>query len=112
MTNINQIFFQGGSQLGEVESGLVASAFGVPFAIISGRLCAIVAAVLIMLKWPKLRTFKGHEPQPTVYPADKKIRQRFEPLAYFCTLVLVLLFCFHPIMITCVTFITKRYDRK
>jgi MFS family permease len=70
MTSINQIFFQGGPQLGEVESGLVAAAFGVPFAIISGGIGTIVAAVLIMLKWPQLRTFDGHEPQPAASPAD------------------------------------------
>jgi MFS family permease len=61
MISINQIFFQGGPQLGEVESGLVATAFGVPIAIISGGIGTILAAGLIMLKWPKLRTYDGHE---------------------------------------------------
>jgi len=42
--------------LGEVEAGLVATAFGVPFAIISGGIGAIIAAGLMMLKWPQLRT--------------------------------------------------------
>ncbi len=32
MTSVNQIFFQGGPQLGEVEAGLVAQLFGAPFA--------------------------------------------------------------------------------
>ncbi len=36
MTSINQIFFMGGPQLGEVEAGVVAQLFGAPFAIISG----------------------------------------------------------------------------
>jgi MFS family permease len=70
MTSINQIFFQGGPQLGEVEAGLAATAFGVPFAIISGGIGTIVAAVFIMLKWPQLRTFDGHEPQVAPSPAD------------------------------------------
>ncbi|MCX6081703.1 MAG: MFS transporter [Chloroflexi bacterium] len=70
MTSINQIFFQGGPQLGEVESGLVAAAFGVPFAIISGGIGTILAAILIMLKWPQLRTYDGPEPQPAAAPAD------------------------------------------
>jgi len=61
MTAINQIFFQGGPQLGEVESGIVASLFGVPAAIISGGLGCIVGAVLIVLKWPQLRTYYGNE---------------------------------------------------
>lgn len=59
MTSINQVFFQGGPQLGEVESGLVAAAFGVPFAIVSGGFGTIIAASLIMLKWPELRKYDG-----------------------------------------------------
>jgi len=70
MTSINQIFFQGGPQLGEVEAGLVAAAFGVPFAIISGGLGTMIAALLIMAKWPQLRTYDGHEPQVTGATAD------------------------------------------
>jgi MFS family permease len=66
MTSINQIFFQGGPQLGEVESGLVATAFGVPFAIISGGIGTIIAASLIMLKWPQLRSYDGPEPSSKV----------------------------------------------
>lgn len=70
MTSINQIFFQGGPQLGEVESGLVANAFGVPFAIISGGIGTILAAFMIVMKWPVLRTYEGSEPQPASIPAD------------------------------------------
>ncbi len=62
MTSINQIFFQGGPQLGEVEAGLAASAFGVPFAIISGGLGTILAVGLIVLKWPELRQYDSHPP--------------------------------------------------
>ena len=35
MTSVNQIFFQGGPQLGEVEAGVVAQLLGAPFAIIN-----------------------------------------------------------------------------
>jgi len=70
MISINQIFFQGGPQLGEVEAGLVASIFGVPFAIISGGIGTLIAAWLIMMKWPVLRQYDGHEPTPAVSPAD------------------------------------------
>lgn len=70
MTSINQIFFQGGPQLGEVEAGVVAAAFGVPFAIISGGIGTIIAALLIMSKWPQLRSFDGHEPQAAGATAD------------------------------------------
>jgi len=61
MTAINQIFFQGGPQLGEVESGIVASLFGVPAAIISGGIGCVVGAAFIVLKWPQLRTYNGDE---------------------------------------------------
>jgi MFS family permease len=62
MTSVNQIFFQGGPQLGEVEAGIVASLFGVPFAIISGGIGCIVGTFLIVRKWPQLRAYSGDEP--------------------------------------------------
>jgi MFS family permease len=64
MTSINQIFFQGGPQFGEVEAGIVAQLFGVPFAIISGGVGTIVATVLIVRKWPVLLAYNGDEPVP------------------------------------------------
>jgi len=70
MTAINQIFFQGGPQLGEVESGIVASLFGVPAAIISGGIGCIVGAALIVLKWPRLLTYNGDEHLQANTPVD------------------------------------------
>lgn len=61
MVSVNQIFFQGGPQLGEVESGIVASLLGVPFAIVSGGIGCIVGTALIVLKWPDLRHYNGDE---------------------------------------------------
>jgi MFS family permease len=61
MTAVNQIFFQGGPQFGEVESGIVAALFGVPAAIISGGIGCIVGTALIVLKWPQLRNYNGDE---------------------------------------------------
>jgi MFS family permease len=54
MTGINQIFFMGGPQVGEVEAGAVAQALGVPFAIVSGGVGAILAVWLIAARWPVL----------------------------------------------------------
>jgi len=70
MTAVNQIFFQGGPQLGEVEAGVVAQLFGVPFCIISGGIGCIVGMVLIVLKWPQLRSYDRHEdiPAPALVP--------------------------------------------
>ncbi len=62
MTSINQIFFQGGPQLGEIEAGAVAQLFGAPAAIISGGIGCILAVLLIARKWPQLRAYNGDEP--------------------------------------------------
>jgi MFS family permease len=62
MTSINQIFFQGGPQLGEVEAGLVAQLFGAPIAVISGGIGCILAVILITRHWPQLRNYNGDEP--------------------------------------------------
>jgi MFS family permease len=70
MTSINQIFFQGGPQLGQVEAGVVAQFFGVPFAIVSGGVLTILSVWVISHKWPQLRTYDGSEPQAAAIPAD------------------------------------------
>lgn len=62
MTSINQIFFMGGPQLGEVEAGVVAQFLGTPFAIISGGVGCILAAAWIVRRWPQLRSYNGAEP--------------------------------------------------
>ena len=36
MTSVNQIFFMGGPQLGEVEADVVAQLLGAPFAVVTG----------------------------------------------------------------------------
>jgi MFS family permease len=61
MTSINQIFFQGGPQLGEIEAGLVAQGFGVPAAIITGGIGCIVASGVIARVWPQLRKYDMEE---------------------------------------------------
>lgn len=61
MTSINQIFFQGGPQLGEVEAGIVAQLFGAPIAIISGGIACVFGMFMIVRKWPALLTYNGDE---------------------------------------------------
>jgi predicted MFS family arabinose efflux permease len=71
MTSINQIFFQGGPQLGEVEAGTVAQLFGAPAAIISGGIACVLGMSLIVRKWPALLTYNGDEHlQPGTSLAD------------------------------------------
>lgn len=62
MTGINQIFFNGGPQLGEIEAGAVAQGLGVPFAIISGGVGTILIVVMIAARWPVLLRYNGDEP--------------------------------------------------
>jgi MFS family permease len=69
MTSVNQIFFQGGPQLGEVEAGVIAQLFGAPLAIISGGIGCIVGMWLIIRKWPLLLTYNGDEHIPVGAPA-------------------------------------------
>lgn len=68
MTSVNQIFFQGGPQLGEIEAGVVAQLFGAPFAIVSGGVGCILGLSFVVWKWPFLASYSGHEPLPV--PAD------------------------------------------
>lgn len=59
MTGVNMIFFMGGPQLGEMEAGLVASAFGVPFAIVSGGLATVLLTGWVAWRYPKLRAYEA-----------------------------------------------------
>lgn len=61
MMSITQIFFKGGPQLGEMEAGLVAQFLGVPFAIVSGGVGCVLAAWMVVKKFPQLWKFNGDE---------------------------------------------------
>jgi MFS family permease len=70
MTSINQIFFMGGPQLGEVEAGVVAQLFSTPVAIITGGIGCLAALAWIVRRWPQLRTFNGDEVSPSTAAAS------------------------------------------
>jgi predicted MFS family arabinose efflux permease len=61
MVSINQIFFSGGPQLGEIEAGAVAQAFGIPAAIISGGIGCLLAVLAVTGLWPQLGRYSGEE---------------------------------------------------
>jgi MFS family permease len=61
MMSITQIFFKGGPQLGEMESGLVAQILGVPFAIISGGMGCVLATWIVVKRIPQLWNYNGDE---------------------------------------------------
>lgn len=62
MTSVNQIFFQGGPQLGEIRAGVVAQLFGAPYAIVSGGIGCIIGTLAIAWKWNHLPKYNGDEP--------------------------------------------------
>jgi MFS family permease len=67
MTSVNMIFFMGGPQLGELEAGLVASAFasrvtGVRVSVISGGLMTILVAAVVLAVAPVVRRYEAPAP--------------------------------------------------
>jgi MFS family permease len=61
MTSFNMIFFMGGPQLGELEAGMVAAAFGIPFSIVSGGVITVLMTIWIAWKYPQLRNYNQYE---------------------------------------------------
>ncbi|MCA9972273.1 MAG: MFS transporter [Anaerolineales bacterium] len=59
MTSVNMVFFMGGPQLGELEAGLVAAAFGAPIAIFTGGLATVLLTGWIAWRYPRLRRYEG-----------------------------------------------------
>lgn len=61
MVSVNMMFFMGGPQLGELEAGLVAAAFGAPFAIFTGGVATILLTIWVAWSFPTLRNYIGAE---------------------------------------------------
>lgn len=62
MTSVNQIFFVGGPQLGELEAGLAAQFLGAPLAVITGGIGCVLAVGWVAQRWPQLARYNGDEP--------------------------------------------------
>lgn len=73
MLSINMIFFKGGPQLGEVESGIVAQIFSVPVAIVSGGIGCILAVLILIRKFPMLLHYNGDEPMLVEQQVDQSV---------------------------------------
>jgi MFS family permease len=58
MTSVNMVFFMGGPQLGELEAGLVAQAWGAPFSVVSGGIGCVLATAWVALRTPALRAYR------------------------------------------------------
>ena len=65
MTGVNMIFFMGGPQLGELEAGLVASALGAPFSVVSGGIGCLLATAWVVWQTPALRAYRRETPVTT-----------------------------------------------
>ncbi len=61
MTSVNQIFFMGGPQLGELEAGLVAQIWGPVVSVVSGGIGCLVAVVWTRARYPELERYRGDE---------------------------------------------------
>jgi MFS family permease len=59
MTSVNMMFYMGGPQLGELEAGVVAQAFGPVASVVSGGIGCLVAVIWVAAKTPALRHYRG-----------------------------------------------------
>lgn len=59
MVSVNMMFFMGGPQLGELEAGLIAAAFGAPVAIFTGGVATVVLTALVAWRYPSIRRYEG-----------------------------------------------------
>ena len=57
MTAINQMFFMGGPQLGELEAGALAAVIGAPLSVIVGGLGSVVSACIAALRSKSLMEY-------------------------------------------------------
>ena len=68
MTSVNMIFFMGGPQLGEFESGVAAQLLGAPLAVIVGGIGCLLTVAVVALKAPILTNYVLSEEPPVVEP--------------------------------------------
>jgi len=62
MTGVNMVFFMGGPQLGELEAGLVANAWGAVFSVVSGGIGCMLATVAVAAQTPAVRAYRRDTP--------------------------------------------------
>ena len=58
VTAANQVFVQGGSQLGQLEAGAVAAVFGAPFSVVSGGIACVLTVLAIAWTAPAIRRYE------------------------------------------------------
>jgi predicted MFS family arabinose efflux permease len=65
MTSVNMMFYMGGPQLGELEAGLVAQAFGPAASVVSGGVGCLLAASWIAWQTPSLVSYRAEKKAAT-----------------------------------------------
>jgi MFS family permease len=68
MVGVNMVFFIGGPQLGELEAGVVANAFGPVVSVVTGGLGCLMATAWVAARTPRLRAYRRTIP-PVVLAA-------------------------------------------
>jgi MFS family permease len=61
MTSVNQIFFMGGPELGEMEAGLVAQIWGPVVSVVTGGIGCLIAVAWTRWRYPELAAYRGDE---------------------------------------------------
>jgi MFS family permease len=64
MTGVNMVFFMGGPQLGELEAGVVAHAFGAAVSVVSGGIACVAATAWVAARTPALRAYRRDPVEP------------------------------------------------
>jgi len=59
IVSVNQIFFNGGPQLGELKSGILAQLIGVPSTLVLGGLSCLISVSWVTHHWPELSKYNG-----------------------------------------------------
>jgi MFS family permease len=70
MTSVNMIFFMGGPQLGELEAGAVAQAFGPVVSVVTGGIGCLLASAWVAWQTPELRAYRRDAPMFAGQAAD------------------------------------------
>lgn len=80
MVSVNQIFFAGGPQLGELEAGIVAKFFGAAASVWTGGLACVFAVLLVAVGVPQLRLYEDNGPatnedQAIIHSEDQDVKR-------------------------------------
>jgi len=72
VAGVNFLFAQGGTQLGEFESGAVAQAFGVRASVVSGGILCVAAAAFMAWRTPVMH---GHGAHASIAARPDKVQK-------------------------------------